>query len=638
MSATVLKDGTSFAIFDDTNWLEIVATDDHDDGIAAGYGFYHDDMRLVRAIKLSLEDEAGNNVPYAVVSRSQSGGGEVVWTLKADGAEILYRCMVANSAWYHDAQLKSEGVHPLSLRVTLTGGVEDVFEIRHFLKPWQREIATSVHGHHASWRYDGKDGQTRMLYLHAPVILQDKGQEISFAAQLRLCCPVLFSLHGQRFTTGEALAIPEQCDSYDALVESQADAFAAFKKQFSLPDNLPAQIQPWIDRAVSDLFLLQGQVNGIANTQAGVPWFCTLFGRDSLIACEQTLAVAPNLARNTLLALASVQATEDDPRFDAQPGKIVHELRVCERGNLRDVPFGSYYGTVDATPLFVSLVCKYLAATNDAGFWDQVKPAFFAALDLIERELSDKPFLIYAQNEAEGPCGLKEKGWKDGSRVVLHEDGSPAPHPIAICEAQGYAYRAMNEAASLLRKIGDAAHAYKLDARAQQLQDDFLKAFWLDDLRTFSMAVDGNGKACRTVTSNPGHLLRTGIVTDAAQIKGIVDTLVDPKLLFSGWGIRTLSISDPSYEAASYQLGGVWPHDSNESLRGMLHVGEIAGAKQVFQGLLAFAKARDYRLPELVTGDPRNSDVPNVYADSCSPQAWSASIPFSLLQHLDDLL
>jgi glycogen debranching enzyme len=604
----------------------------------------HDDTRMIRKFTPRMVNNKGKTISYTSSSTSSPSDGSVFWTITSeDGAILHYHSFVCERRWYHKATLIKEGTETsLSLAIDFEVAADDMFEVRKALLPWDREFKQdTINDCATSWTYFGKDNSIRgvSLYDHTP--LTSSGDMHSFSIPLKAgqehsFCFSALHISAEKFDSYKNLE--DTPLPYNEALHQRKERFEDFRKGFNLPANMPPIITAWVNKGIEDMFLLQGKVDGRPCIQAGIPWFATLFGRDSLITAEQTLDVAPFLARNTLDTLAAFQAQKNDPLIDAQPGKILHEMRFCERANLRHIPFGRYYGTVDATPLFISLTRRYFDRTKDSDFLTKFLPHFDAAVSWLERELKDQTFLTYADNPEEGEHRCRDKGWKDGA-LVLHKDGTTASHPMALCEVQGYAYRALRDAADIFEQITpqNTNRVEQLRHRAGRLKQDFNERFWMDDLGTFAMGIDGDGKQCQIITSNPGHLFRCNIISDSRKLERVVHTFVEKRHLFSGWGIRTLSASDKSYAPASYQLGGVWPHDTCEALRGLLSIGQIDAAKTIFSGLLDFAKACEFRLPELITGYPKNGDKPEVYADTCSPQAWSASIPFSLLSSSDRL-
>jgi len=629
----VIKKRNAFAVFAAGDAFALIPGEDH---VASGYGFYHDDTRLIRQMTFILRD--GTGAAQATTStRGHAPDGEHWWRHKsANGWEIEHRAFIQNDTFHHRFQWLTPPSEPINLSVDMMPGFEDVFEVRRFIDTWERHLRIEQSRQGVTLSHDGQDGQTRVLGVEASLkaVWHNVSEgRVIFDLPLPVGEDLFLTFSGARYTPGERK--DNIVESFDEAAASLDMDFENFCTRFEVPGGLGDVMNDWQYQATIDLFQLQGAADGWPCTQAGIPWFAALFGRDSLIAAEQTLALAPQFAQATLKALGAFHARTNDPAFDAQVGKIPHEVRFGERARLGHVPFGRYYGSVDSTPLYISLMGRYIERTHDDVLLQDMEAVVRGAVQWLEDELNKGAFLTYHENHKdEGPYGLTEKGWKDGAPVI-RADGQQAKHPIALCEVQGYAYHALLSAADLLKKLGDDEKVInRLRHRAEMLKVDFNRSFWCDDIGTYALAVDGDGEVCRIETSNPGHLLRTGIVDDPDRIQGIAKSFSDAAKLFSGWGVRTLSADSSSFIPESYQLGGVWPHDTCEALRGLLHVGEVDAAKQIFKGLQDMAQACGYRLPELVTGHPRQGPQPEVYANSCSPQAWSASIPFALIPHL----
>ena len=498
----------------------------------------------------------------------------------------------------------------------------DSFEARGFPPPLTRRFEYSQDAKAASWVYRGQDGFDRFAQIECKTQMHINAEK-SFTVLPDDKGEVAVVMRFARTKSGQSAQFPVvDLASYAQLQKECAD----FKTHFG---DLAATTDPWLAQGMTDLFILKGVTEGQACIHAGTPWFSCLFGRDSLITAEQCLQVAPEIARMALTALSACQAKDFDVFQDAEPGKIAHEIRSNERNNLKHMPFGRYYAGIDTTLLFISLAAAYLRVTRDEEFIRRISSQIEAATRWMMRRLDQEKFITYRANKeknGEGEYGLAEKGWKDGAPVV-HRDGGQAPHPIALCEVQGYAYRALHDSAQMAVISIDKEALLR---RAQKLKADFDQAFWCADIGTYAMALDGNQQPCKIVTTNPGHLLRTGIIDDVAKIKAVAKTFADPQQLFSGWGLRTLSMQDKSFDPSSYQLGGVWPHDTLECLRGLWAVGEKETALKLAQALADLAQKFQGRLPELIAGNPRQGDEVVAYFKGCSPQAWSASIPFAL--------
>ncbi len=385
-----------------------------------------------------------------------------------------------------------------------------------------------------------------------------------------------------------------------------------------------------IQTAVGDFHALQipdGDQHIIA---AGIPWFATIFGRDSIIAAYQSLSLNPQLAIDTLRVLARYQGKEYDDWRDEEPGKILHEYRDGEMTRSGEMPFGPYYGSVDATPLFLILLSETFNWTSDEQLVEELLPNAYAALQWIDKygDLDDDGFVEYLRRS---PKGLVNQGWKDSWDANMHRDGSVAKPPIALCEVQGYVYDAKFRMSALLRTFGDTKTAERLKREASELARRFDRAFWVPTRGFYAMALDAEKKPLEVISSNPGQLLFTRIINrDRARV--VSNRLMRPDM-FSGWGWRTMSQDERVFNPLSYHRGSVWPHDNSLIAHGMAVNDMREGALQVLTSLYqAATDFRDYRLPELFCGVQRREyDEPVHYPVSCSPQAWASGAMFLIL-------
>ncbi len=383
-------------------------------------------------------------------------------------------------------------------------------------------------------------------------------------------------------------------------------------------------------RSVQDLRVLLTDVGYGNFPVAGLPWYAVPFGRDSLITALQMLSLQPEVAKGTLLTMAAYQGQNDDPWKDEQPGKVMHEIRYGELASLNEIPFTPYYGTIDATPLFLLLAAEYFNWTYDTVTLTSLLPHIERALDWIQQfgDLDGDHFVEYHQQSSKG---IANQGWKDSSDSIVHSNGDFAKSPIALVEVQGYVYQAKVKLSPILRLLGKVDLADQLKEQAQQLKVQFESSFWMPEENYYAIALDRDKQQVKSVTSNPGHLLMSGML-DEVRAKYVAERLIS-KDLFSGYGIRTMSSESAGYNPMSYHDGSIWPHDNSISLLGLSLLGYKNEANHIIEGLLESARSfESWRLPELFCGFDKESGRPVPYPVACSPQAWAAATSIVFLQ------
>jgi glycogen debranching enzyme len=390
-----------------------------------------------------------------------------------------------------------------------------------------------------------------------------------------------------------------------------------------------------IERAEQDIYLLRQSFGKGKALSAGVPWFSTLFGRDSIIAAAQTLILDPTIARETLTILAQYQGKKDDDWRDEQPGKILHEIRMGEMARCEEIPHTPYYGTVDATPLWLMLYAEYYAWTHDTETLDRLWVNARAAMDWIDRQMGKTGYLSYYRLSKRG---LANQGWKDSGDCIVNHKGELAKGAIALCEVQAYVYAAkirMSEIARMKKRL-DLADQWQDEAK--DLKRRFNQDFWIEDQGFCALALDGDGNQVDSITSNPGHCLSLGIFLPE-KAYSVAERLRAPDM-FNGWGIRTLSSLSPAYNPMGYHVGSVWPHDNSMIGVGLRSLGLVDQALELSQGLIDMMLHQPYnRPPELFCGYERVEDkAPVNYPVACSPQAWATGSVFQLLQTMVNLV
>jgi glycogen debranching enzyme len=423
---------------------------------------------------------------------------------------------------------------------------------------------------------------------------------------------------------GASGGVTAQVALSNGVSEPETPALPSYAQWRASFDLRHAQIdrQRSISRAVDDLRMLLLPTPHGAYPAAGLPWFSCIFGRDALITAQMLLAWRPELAAAVLDQLAAEQGKVVDPFREEEPGKILHEMRRGELSRSGRIPFGRYFGSVDATALFVVALDDYAAATGDLDRIARTRPAWEAAVTWLEAHRAETGDLVAFKPSG---SGLTIQSWKDSADSMNHADGREAEAPLAVAEVQGYTFAAYRAAAGFYRQLGEPDRAAECEARAGRLADELHARFWLEDLGTYAMALDRHGEPLRVRSSDPGHLLWSGVVPEHAAPR-LVETLMGPEL-WSGWGLRTLGRSEVRFNPVSYHNGSVWPHDTALFAGGLARYGFAEEARTVADAMFDLAASQPLdRLPELISGFERQEGLaPVPYTHACRPQAWAAA-------------
>ncbi|HEX3809732.1 MAG TPA: glycogen debranching N-terminal domain-containing protein [Rhizomicrobium sp.] len=625
----ILKSGDMFALFNQFG-------DVPQAGATPG-GIFYNDTRHLSDLELLLNGQKplllssavdDDNVLFTIDISNPDIYRDGKLVLPSETLHVRRTKLLWQGTCYERIAVRNFDRHPQRCWLTIRADADftDLFEIRGMvrMKRGKRTVDQSQPDVLA-YRYAGLDKIeriTRIRFSPAPRILENG--EATYLLELPP------KGHVSLFVTIE-------CDQNLPASETFSKPCRAARKaaredgpdtaQISIPDPLVEKV---LCRASADLNMLVTQTAWGPYPYAGTPWFNTPFGRDGLITALQILWVEPGLAKGVLHLLAAHQATEENALADAQPGKILHEMRNCEMSHLGEVPFGLYYGSVDSTPLFVLLAGRYFERTGDLQTVERLWPNVDAALGWIDK-YGDRDGDGFVEYFRQSPDGLANQGWKDSHDAIMHADGSLARGPIALCEVQGYVYAAKRGAASLARALGMEDRAKALEDSAETLRKKFEESFWCEELGVYALALDGDKLPCRVRTSNSGQVLMSGIASPERAAR-VTETLLLPEC-FSGWGVRTLSSQSPRYNPMSYHNGSIWPHDNALIAIGMGRYGLRHGALTILRGIYDAALRMDLmRLPELFCGFPRRTAAPTLYPVACMPQAWAAVAPYALLE------
>lgn len=632
--ARVLKYGSMFAVFDRLG--DIIRHGLGDQGIFFEGTRYLSELSLrlwnERPLLLSSTIEPNNFLFTADLANLDVSQGDQV-AIHRGTLHLLRSRFLWRGTAYEELQFVNYGTEPLQvpLSIAFAADFSDIFEVRgtpRDQKGMQLNEETSENT--IVLAYDGLDKITRKTRIECdPTPTRIVGPEMRFELQLKPKHVQKFHLRIECQNGNHERALP-----YSQAMRRAQGEMSASSQAFPEIHSSNSRFNDWMKRSLADV-----QMMTIGNRErnypyAGVPWFSTVFGRDGIVTALQTLWIDPSIARGVLEFLAETQATEVDEKHEAEPGKILHEMRHGEMANLGEIPFSRYYGSVDSTPLFVMLAGEYYLRTGDRKLIEHLWPNILAALDWIDHygDLDGDGFVEYA---AHGNKGLVQQGWKDSNDSVFYDDGSLATPPIALCEVQGYVYAAKILASQLANELGHQTKGRHLESEASTLKRKFEDVFWCDDLELYALALAGDARQkrlCRVRASNAGHCLYTGIASQE-RAKKIAHTMLCSNL-FSGWGVRTLASDEARYNPLSYHNGSVWPHDNSLIASGFGRYGFRNLAGKILLALLDVSSFMDlHRLPELFCGlERRTGEGPTLYPVACSPQAWAAAAPFLLIQ------
>jgi glycogen debranching enzyme len=625
----VLKHGSHFLILDAAAQIPDCNT--------LGYGYYRHDTRHISQWELLLDD-----MPLSLLSSRVDEGyrGYFLYTnpqtegLPQQKITVLRQVVLSELLW---ERIKLENFQNTDaefvLKMRFQSDFADMFEVRGLNRPERGERMLPVEGtdkRSLFLAYQGVDNillETEIQFLDiTPDLIQDG--EVFFHVNIPAHQTKTFEMRVSTKWGGNEVYHSKEEVSYTSARDIADQHCAQWTHELASIHTDNDLFDVSLKRSLRDIYILRQPTPKGFGLGAGIPWYCAVFGRDSAITASQMLPFAPHLARESIELLAKYQGQNDNDYTAERPGKIMHELRLGELARSKQIPHSPYYGTVDATQLWLSLFCEYVQWSGDLDFARELWTAVKLALTWLDRA-TDGGYITYQRLSKQG---LENQGWKDSGDSVMHLDGRLAEPPIAICEAQGYLYAAKQATSKIAELLGHRVLATRLQSQAEELKAMFLKDFWIESENYIALALDGQGQQVKSITSNPGHLLASGIL-DNIKANLVADRLMTDEL-HTGWGIRTLSSHSVSFNPISYHNGSIWPHDNAIIAEGLRKMGRNDDAHQLMKELFDVAQNQQhFRLPELLCGFVRQEATgPISYPVSCSPQAWAAGSIFQLLK------
>ncbi len=628
----VLKHAETFLITDRHGDIRPLGFEDH--------GLFHEGTRFLSRLVLRMQERSplllsstiteDNDFLMADLTNPDfdSEGG----TLVRKGSIHLHRTVFLwEGRCYEGIKITNFALHPVefSFSVEFDADFVDIFEVRGVKRLRRGSMLEPVlKDGEVVLGYSGLDGvvrRTRIGFSPPPDRL-GMGRAV-----FRLRLAPHEEAEYRIVTSAEIEGLPSPSVPFEQAFREVKETYRRHHESACIVETSNEQFNDWLNRSRADVFMMLTDTPFGPYPYAGIPWYNTVFGRDGIITALETLWLCPEIARGVLGFLASNQADAVIPEQDAEPGKILHELRRGEMAALGEIPFGRYYGTVDATPLFVVLAGYYYERTGERGFMERLWPGIERAIEWIDSygDLDGDGFVEYVRRSG---TGLGNQGWKDSEDSIFHEDGTLASPPIALCEVQGYVYEAKEKAARIALALGRDREAERLRREAGALREAFLRSFWCEEEGVYALALDADKRPCRVRSSNTGHCLFSGIASEG-HARSIVEGLMDEDF-FTGWGIRTIASGQARYNPMSYHNGSVWPHDNALIASGMARYGFKEEAMRVLAGLFDASLFLDlHRLPELFCGfKRRRGEGPTLYPVACDPQSWASGTAFLLIQ------
>jgi glycogen debranching enzyme len=616
-------------------------------------GLFCNDTRFLSRLELQLD----RRPPILLSSSADKGFGMTALCtnprLEHIPAETISikRDMVLNGGLFETVNVTNYGTNDIEFELSLSFDADfaDLFEVRGWHRDRRGELLCLMpetlnsledyipHPKNMTLAYRGLDGAVLETRIEFQDTLPDKlfGYTAIWPLRLAPHTTQTISYRLQMYRQGESISRVQAPRTLAQAKAAEMQETQHWQQQATQVRSDKNTFNRLIERAEQDVYILRQSFTEGKALSAGVPWFSTLFGRDSIIAASQILMLNPEVGRETLKILAHYQGKEEDEWRDEQPGKILHEIRYGEMARCQEVPHTPYYGTVDATPLWLMLYAEYFAWTADRDTIDHLWNNALQAMDWVDRGMKDNGYLTYHRKSKRG---LDNQGWKDSGDCIVNRRGELAQGSIALCEVQGYVYAAKVRLAQIARLKGEDNLAHRWEEEARNLKYRFNREFWMADQDYCALALDGEGKPVDSITSNPGHCLNLGIFTPE-NAYSVAERLRAPDM-FSGWGIRTLSSLSPAYNPMGYHVGSVWPHDNSMTAIGLRSLGLVDQALEISQGLFDMTQKQPYyRPPELFCGFERvDGDAPIRYPVACSPQAWATGSVFQLIQAMINLV
>ncbi|MDX5474403.1 MAG: amylo-alpha-1,6-glucosidase [Bacillaceae bacterium] len=632
MEYRVIKDNDLFLLTDESGNIP----ENHPYGL----GLYTKDTRFLSKLDVKINDEepillhsdAAENYMSTILLTNphmEKDGELILWR---ESVEISRTRFIYDEVLYETIKVKNYYPKQVNFNISVHMDVDfkDMFIVRGFQNGdvGSRQGQT-VDGQTLTFHYVGADQLERKTFIK----WDREANDISIDGNVMFD----FELQHAEEESVTFIVQPQIGDSQNNKVLDKEIALEKLKESFTdWNDSITkvttdvAPLQRLVDRGINDLRVLLTDLGHGKFPVAGLPWFGVPFGRDSLIAALQMLAFQPEVAKGTLYTMAKYQGTKVDPWRDEQPGKIMHEIRYGELATTNQIPFTPYYGTIDATPLFLVLLTEYVKWTGDLNIVNDLEQNIEAALTWIN-EYGDRDGDLFVEYHQESSKGIANQGWKDSGDSIVHRNGDYAKTPIALSEVQGYVYQAKIGIASIYDALNKEDRATQLRNEAVALKEKFDQEFWMDDVNFYAIALDEKKDQVGTITSNPGHILFSEMLNKEKEQK-VVDMLVSPKM-FSGYGIRTMGEGEAGYNPMSYHDGSIWPHDNSMILLGMSKLGHQNVANDVINGLIDSGAYFEYdRLPELFCGYGKEIGKAVKYPVACSPQAWAAGTPLVFIQ------